>query len=62
LIIEAIWDVRNQVVHNNTKPNILSIVRALEKRIMEHSLVVEFKKAVATMSDFRREKPPLGVW
>lgn len=40
----------------------MSIVKALEKRIMEHSLVVEFKKAVATMSDFRWEKPPPGVW
>ena len=36
LTLETIWNFRNQVVHNDAKPNILTTIKALENRILEH--------------------------
>jgi ribonuclease HI len=36
LTLESIWNLRNQVVHNNAQVNHLVIVKNLEERIIEH--------------------------
>ena len=36
LTLDCIWNLRNQVLHNNSQVNILNIVRSLETRISEH--------------------------
>jgi hypothetical protein len=36
LTIEAIWKLRNLVVHNNVCVNLISIIQGLELRMIEH--------------------------
>ena len=49
------------MVHNNVKPNIMCIIRVLDKRILEHSSVLEPKEKETSLLDVSWEKPPLGV-
>jgi hypothetical protein len=49
------------VIHNNVKPNIICIIRALNKRILEHSSVLQAKAKKVGLLDVSWEKPPSGM-
>ena len=50
------------MIHNNVKPNIICIIRALNKRILEHSSVLQAKeKKKVGLLDVSWEKPPSGM-
>ena len=36
LTLETIWNYCNRVVHSDTKPNLITIIKSVERRILEH--------------------------
>ena len=56
LTLEAIWNFHNQVVHDDTKPHILTTIKNLEHRIMEHVDATTLQNEIQP-----KEKPPHGT-
>ena len=58
LILECIWKIRNQVVHNEAKVNLLVEVKNLEVRIGEHLQILGPARETDTLSPQLWKAPP----
>uniref|UniRef100_A0A2N9F619 Reverse transcriptase zinc-binding domain-containing protein n=2 Tax=Fagus sylvatica TaxID=28930 RepID=A0A2N9F619_FAGSY len=58
--LDSIWNLRNQVVHQDYKFNILVIIKNLESRILEHFHVLEESDSIVDtpIRGMERWKPP----
>ena len=61
LILEAIWNFCNQVVHDDTKPKISSTIKNLEHKNMEHVDATTLQNAVQPKEIGRWKKRPHGT-
>uniref|UniRef100_A0A2N9GPM4 Reverse transcriptase domain-containing protein n=1 Tax=Fagus sylvatica TaxID=28930 RepID=A0A2N9GPM4_FAGSY len=61
LTLECIWNMRNQVVHNGTNINLLSMITALDNCIEEHSLAWSPHPSQTQANHIVWEPPPPQV-
>uniref|UniRef100_A0A2N9I1S4 Cytochrome P450 n=1 Tax=Fagus sylvatica TaxID=28930 RepID=A0A2N9I1S4_FAGSY len=57
LTLETIWNYHNRVVHSDTKPNLITIIKSIERRILEHVDVATPKVHVINKVTDCLEKP-----
>ena len=61
LTLECIWNIRNQVFHNDTKVNIIAEVKKIELRILEHFEVLQPAGCSVAPAVSIWHAPPLNV-
>uniref|UniRef100_A0A2N9I6C8 RNase H type-1 domain-containing protein n=1 Tax=Fagus sylvatica TaxID=28930 RepID=A0A2N9I6C8_FAGSY len=61
LTLEAIWNLRNQVLHKGRKVNILSVINLLEIRYNEFVQMLGHKGSITAPEAMRWQKPPTGT-
>ena len=61
ITLDVIWNLRNQVIHNDHKINLMATIKLLESRIMEHVLSLKEPGSLEVRGCVVWEAPPIGV-
>ena len=61
IILETLWNLRNQVVHRECKFNVLSIIKNIESKMQEFAWAQEDEKMIVPTVDTIWICPPSGV-
>uniref|UniRef100_A0A2N9HDB4 RNase H type-1 domain-containing protein n=1 Tax=Fagus sylvatica TaxID=28930 RepID=A0A2N9HDB4_FAGSY len=61
LILECVWRIWNQIVHNDAKVNLLAEEKNLEDRIIEHLQVLQLAKSTVISAPHLWKAPPAHI-